>query len=163
MGKIRKCKLSWKPSDSDFLVGYKLYWSTENHVNYGSNSITLGNKTEVNLPDVLIGIVPSDENIIIGISAVDIMGNESDIITISEPYRISTPQAPLDLAMTTLDDYNIIASKKETEERTLDGQDPNAYQKAEKSLVDALRPPSKFVTTEGRIVDSFGGKIHKTS
>lgn len=162
MGKIRKCKLSWKPSESDLMVGYKLYWSNGNQVNYGSNFIKLGNKNEVNLPDVLIGIVPPGETIFLGISAVDKMGNESDIISLSEPYKFSAPPEPADLALATLDDFNITEPKQEAENQPQAIQTRNTQQSDKESQLNALRPAKKFVTTEGRIVDGFGMKPNKT-
>ena len=52
MAKFIKYKLSWKPSDSDQIVDYKLYWSKEDRVSYDSHFIELGNDSEVYLPDI---------------------------------------------------------------------------------------------------------------
>ena len=108
MAKIRKSKLGWKPSDSDQVVGYKLYWSKEDTVNYDCNFIELGDVTEVCLPDVLKDVRLNDEPIMLGITAMDEKGNESDIVTLPEPYQPMAPLGPVDLLLTILDDFNVI-------------------------------------------------------
>ena len=51
MAKIRKCKLSWEASDSENVIGYKLYWSKAAEIGYDSKYIKVGNVTEITLPD----------------------------------------------------------------------------------------------------------------
>lgn len=60
------------------------------------------------MPDILVGIALSSESIYLGISTVDEMGNESDIITLSEPYNFSVPPAPEDFALIGQDDFKIL-------------------------------------------------------
>jgi len=155
MGKIRKCKLSWKPSESDHIVGYRLYWSNENQVDYDSSYIKVGNTNEVELPDVLIDSVPPGATVYLGVSAVDKMGNESDMISLPEPYDFSALPAPMDLALTPLDDYNISLPKKEYEKQMPEESKQETQPASYESQSNGSRPAPKYVTTEGRIVDNF--------
>jgi hypothetical protein len=158
MGKIRKCKLSWKSSESDHIVGYRLYWSNEDKVDYDSAYIKVGNTNEVALPDVLIDSVAPGATIYLGVSAVDKIGNESDMITLAEPYEFSVLPAPMDLTLTAMDDYTITMitmPKKGTEVRSQDQSGPKTQPDQYESQPNGSRPAPKFVTTEGRIVDNF--------
>jgi hypothetical protein len=116
VAKIRKCKLSWNTSDSDHIVGYKLYWSTGNKVSYDSNFIELGKVREVNIPDVLEHVPSIGESIFFGIAAVDKNGNESDITTLAEAFTLTAPPAPVDFFLDTRDDFDIIETIQETDD-----------------------------------------------
>ena len=158
MAKIRKFKLSWKPSESDLVVGYKLYWSTNGPVNYSSNSIKLGKINEVDLPDIVIGLALSGESIHLGISAVDEMGNESDIISLSEPYHFSVPSAPEKFELIGQDDFKIL----EQDENPIQGmENDDAKQNGESIEQDGPRSPIKLAAPEGGNVDDFGLSIKK--
>lgn len=154
MGKIKKSKLSWNPSGSDSNVDYRLYWSDATPVNYNSNFIKLGNVTEVDLPDILDDYEISGESIFLGISAVDKWGNESDIVTLSAPYKLSAPAAPVDLALNPLNYFKITAPKKNAEQ-DIDIQKQAAEKTDQDVQPNNQRPASKFITTEGKIVDDF--------
>lgn len=97
MAKIKKRTLRWNPSPSNQVVGYVLYWSEDDDVDYGSNSVKLGNVTEVVLPDDVKGLDDVDGPVEIGIAAVDEVGNESDLVTLKMPFQFKVPQAPTDL------------------------------------------------------------------
>lgn len=94
MAKIKKRTLRWTASQSPQVVGYKLYWSEGGQVTYDSPSTKLGNATEVVLPDDVEAFTPQSGPIELGITAVDELGNESDIVTVSAPYQFNVPQAP---------------------------------------------------------------------
>lgn len=94
MGKIKKRKLRWTGSESPQVVGYKLYWEEGGKVTYDSSSAILGNVTEVVLPDEVEDFRPENGPIEFGITAVDELGNESDLVTVSAPYQFIVPQAP---------------------------------------------------------------------
>jgi len=108
VAKVRRCKLCWKPSDSDQVIGYRLYWSKGNSVSYDSNFFELGNVTEVYLPDVLKLNPRYDARVALGLTAVDIHGNESDIVTFASPYQTIAPSAPAELLLTTLDEFSVV-------------------------------------------------------
>lgn len=97
MAKIKKRKLCWTASDSPQVVGYKLYWAEGNEkVSYESPSEKLGNVTEIVLPDEVETFVPQNGPVAFGIAAIDELGNESDLITITAPYQFNAPKAPAD-------------------------------------------------------------------
>ena len=161
MGRMKKHKLSWKPSESQLVIGYRLYWSKGTPVNYNSNFIDLGNVNEINLPDIISNNVPLGESINLGISALDESGNESDITILPEPYQLSMPSAPKGLALTTLDDYRIAEMDGKVENPAQEKQKPNAQQADELTRQESRRPETKYVTTKGSIVDDFGYDLRK--
>ena len=107
MAKIRKCKLSWEASDSENVIGYKLYWSKAAEIGYDSKYIKVGNVTEIALPD---DVTLSDGPVMFGVTAIDKDGNESDMTTIPEPYQLHVPKAPVGLSFKPLDDYKLVDS-----------------------------------------------------
>jgi len=105
MGKFRKCKLCWNRSKSKQVVGYRLYWSKDGKPDYGSNYFDLGNVKEVVLPDVLKLNSRYPFRINLGVSAVDIYGNESDILSLPAPYTNEVPLQPTELSLTEIDEF----------------------------------------------------------
>lgn len=105
MAKIKKRKLCWKPSASSQVVGYKLYWSENNVLDYSSNCEMLGNVTEIILPDSVASFKPKAGPITFGVTAVDELGNESDMVLLAAPYQFNVPKAPDDLHLQTLNGY----------------------------------------------------------
>lgn len=95
MAKIKRRKLCWTASDSPQVVGYKLYWAQGNEkLSYESLSEKLGNVTEIVLPDEVETFVPQNGPVAFGITAIDELGNESDLMTITAPYQFNAPKAP---------------------------------------------------------------------
>ena len=113
MAKIKRLKLSWKPSASEQIVGYKLYWSKDDTINYDSDFIELGNVCEVIIPDVFKYPPPQNISLRLGISAFDIAGSESDIVILTENYQVTVPKAPSDLFLSRLEDFAVIESREE--------------------------------------------------
>jgi hypothetical protein len=109
MAKIKKRKLKWSTSSSSQVVGYKLYWSENGAVNYDSKCVTLGNVTEIVLPDDVDSFMPGGGPVEFAITAVDELGNESDMITLKAPYQFNVPKAPEDLYLQKLDDFSTIS------------------------------------------------------
>lgn len=107
MAKIRKCKLSWEASPSERVVGYKLYWSKGPEVSYDSKSLKIGNVTEIILPD---DVTLSGGPVMFGITAVDRDGNESDMVTIAEPYQLHVPEAPAGISIQLSDDFKLVTT-----------------------------------------------------
>ncbi len=106
MAKLKKRKLRWYTSSSPQVIGYKLYWSEEGDVNYDSNHALLGNVTEIILPDDVDSFKPGDGQIEFGITSIDELGNESDMITLKAPYQFSVPKAPQDLKMEKIEQFH---------------------------------------------------------
>lgn len=111
MAKIKKRRLRWTASDSAQVVGYKLYWSENGEVNYDSKSVTLGNITEIVLPDDVDSFIPVGGPIVFAITALDEIGNESDMTTLVVPYQFNVPKAPDDLYLQKLDDFGITSHR----------------------------------------------------
>jgi hypothetical protein len=106
MSKMKKRRLSWVASNSSQVISYKLYWTEEGGVDYTSQSADLGNITSVVLPDDVADFSPGNGPVEFGITAIDELGNESDMVTLFAPYQFSVPEAPTDLVMEALDDFN---------------------------------------------------------
>ena len=105
MAKIRKCKLSWEASTSEHVIGYKLYWSKGTEVDYDSKYLKLGNVTEIALPD---DVTLSGGPVMFGVTAIDRDGNESDLVTLAEPYQLSVPEAPVALSVMPSDEFRLV-------------------------------------------------------
>jgi len=106
MAKLKKRKLRWQASSSPQVIGYKLYWAERGDVNYNSNQALLGNVTEIVLPDAVDAFKPGDGQIEFGLTSVDELGNESDMITLKAPYQFSVPKAPQNLEMEKLEQFH---------------------------------------------------------
>lgn len=109
MAKIHKYELSWKPSESQNITGYKIYWSKSETVNYDSKYIDVGNVTSITLPD---DITFSDSAVMFGVTAIDKDGNESDITTFGKPYQFHVPKSAKELSLRPLEDFSIIDTIK---------------------------------------------------
>lgn len=113
MAKIKKRRLKWTASESAQVVGYKLYWSEGSEVNYDSHCADLGNITEIILPDDVDSFMPNGGSVVFAITAVDEIGNESDMTTLMAPYQFNVPRAPDDLYLQKLDDFGITTNQDE--------------------------------------------------
>ena len=120
MAKIKRRKLKWIASDSAQVVGYKLYWSENGKVHYDSKCVRLGNVTEIVLPDDVNSFRPHGGSIEFGITAIDELGNESDMTTLKAPYQFRVPEAPGDLYLRKLDDFSITGSNRDHEDERVD-------------------------------------------
>ncbi len=117
MAKIKRRKLKWIASDSSQVVGYKLYWSENGAVHYDSQCAMLGNITEIILPDDVNSFTPNGDPIEFGVTALDELGNESDMITLKAPYQFNVPKAPEDLYLQKLDDFCITRRPNDEDDR----------------------------------------------
>lgn len=107
MAKMKKRKLCWKASESQQVVGYRLYWSEGGEVSYDSPFAALGNVTEVILPDDVNGFSHNGSPIEFGVAAVDELGNESDLATFKASYQFNIPLAPEGMWIENLDGFHI--------------------------------------------------------
>jgi hypothetical protein len=119
VAKIKKRILHWKASESPQVVGYKIYWSEGDKVDYESPAANLGNVTQVLLPDDIAGFSPSKGPVEFGITAVDQQGNESDMITFAAAHQFNVPQAPQDVCMEAIDEYHATAAVPKEESVSL--------------------------------------------
>lgn len=102
MAKIVKRTISFSPSGAPDLIGYKLYWSTDTPVDYTSANADIGNKTTIIIPDDVSNFPLVEAQVNIGITAIDDMGNESDMATTTAPFDFDAPDAPTNLVVGTL-------------------------------------------------------------
>jgi hypothetical protein len=94
VGRIRKKRIRWEPSGAKETTGYKLYWSKDEPVNFGSASAYLGNVTEVILPDGVPSFPLVAGEVNLGITAIDSAGNESAMIEITARLNFMIPEPP---------------------------------------------------------------------
>lgn len=106
MAKLKKRILRWQASSSPQIIGYKLYWSDSGDLNYDSNQAILGNVTEIVLPDDVDSFKPNGGPVELGISSIDELGNESDMIKLMAPYQFSVPEAPRNLRIEKLEQFH---------------------------------------------------------
>ena len=99
MGKIRKRRICWEPSMSDDVVKYRLYWSEDGVVDYSSNSVDVGNVTEVVIPDDIPTFPRVKGDVALGIAAVNDAGNESDMTKMTAKINFLVPDAPTNLVV----------------------------------------------------------------
>jgi hypothetical protein len=107
MAKVKKRRLRWEPSASSNVIGYKLYWAEEGAVNYDSPCAMIGNVTEVVLPEQVPSFPIVKGAVELGITAINEIGNESDMMTFPAPFQFSVPDAPPRLRLEALKEYHI--------------------------------------------------------
>jgi hypothetical protein len=77
-----------------------------------------------------------------GITALDELGNESDMITLKAPYQFNVPKAPEDLYMQKLDDFCITRQPDDEDDRVdyyiTSHQDDESDEKEPVILVEAV-------------------------
>jgi len=158
MAKIKKRKLIWKPSNSAQVVGYKLYWSEGGNVDYQSACAKLGNVNEVVLPDDIEGFDKVKGPVELGISAVDELGNESDLVILKTPYQFNVPQAPSELWMETLQQYHTTGKASEAsheQETSIRLVETNATLKPDTSNASD-QPPAMAASPDGSVTGVGG-------
>lgn len=100
MAKIVSKIISFTPSNSPDIAGYRLYYTPEaDTLDYNSLFIDLGVRvSNINLAtfDAMIGL---DGVYQIGVCAYDEVGNESDFLTGIVPLDFTAPSAPSDLVI----------------------------------------------------------------
>lgn len=101
MAKIKDVTLSFPPSESPDIVGYKLFIETvPAEITHDSPSYDLGNNTSILLNTVLENI---DGVFNIGVAAVDDVGNESDFSLMNDvPLDFVPPVPPGALTITSV-------------------------------------------------------------
>lgn len=92
MGKVRSKRVRWEPSAE--AAKYRLYWSVQGPVGYESDFVEIENKTLVVLPDEIPSFPKIAGEIELGITAVSVGENESDMITVKVYLDFTVPEAP---------------------------------------------------------------------
>jgi len=97
MGKIRKKRIRWEPSMSGDVEKYRLYWSEDGMVGYGSKYVDVGKTTEVVIPDDVPSLPMVKANLVFGVTALTEAGNESDMAKMTAEVDFVVPDAPSNL------------------------------------------------------------------
>lgn len=101
MSKVKDHTITWTKSTSVDVVGYKVYYVPETEtLNYASPNVEVGDVDTVGIPVDLPDFPLIDGIYKIGLSAVDDVGNESDIIEKTVPFDLVAPDAPTNLEVT---------------------------------------------------------------
>lgn len=101
MAKIKPKTISWNPSESDDVAGYRVYHKPAdgNPFDYGDPFVETP-ANEITAPDDFPeGAFSAETEYLIGVSAVDDMGNESDIAEVSSPFDFIPPEPPTGLSV----------------------------------------------------------------
>ena len=99
MAKVKGLTLSFPPSGSPDVVGYKMYIEeSPNTVSYDSQSFDLGNNTTVDISS-LAGMTTMDGVYNVGVTALDDAGNESSMSIANDiPLDFAAPNPPGELS-----------------------------------------------------------------
>ena len=102
MAKIIKKRIRWNASVAPDVVNYRVYWNAETSPDYESQfSEFPATATEAFIPDDFPSFTVSTEgDYVFGISAVDDVGNESDMaMSAAIPLDFNPPEAPTDIVV----------------------------------------------------------------
>ena len=99
VGKVKKKRPSWDRSLSDKVTRYRVYWSKEGGIDYGSHHVEVGNVAQITLPDDIPSFPLVAGEIELGISAISEAGNESEITKISVSIDFTVPESPKNLRL----------------------------------------------------------------
>lgn len=105
MAKIKKRTISWGASTATDVTGYKLYWAVgaNANVDYLSSFADVGNKVSIVIPDDVPTFPLVDNQMSLGVTAYDDIGNESDMTVVKNvPFDFVAPDAPTNLVVGTL-------------------------------------------------------------
>jgi len=136
MAKMKKRKFRWEASNSSQIVGYKLYWSEWGGVDYNSKCAELGNVSAVVLPDDVAAFTPANGPVEFGLTAIDELGNESDMAIVYAPYQFSVPEAPGNLVIETIQEFHVHHNTDADSDESAD-QDENITEFPQKRLKTA--------------------------
>jgi hypothetical protein len=98
-GRARRKKVSWQPSTSPNVSGYRLYWAIGGQVDYDSPYIEVDDTTEVTLPDDIPSLFQQTGDIQLGVTAISQAGNESDMTKLNAFIDFRIPGPPQDFEM----------------------------------------------------------------
>ena len=91
----KRARIHWKPSKSQQVVGYKLYWAVGGSVDYHADFTEIGNVNEVILPDDIPSFSVFPMNTEIGVTAVDQNGSESDMTKCTVIFKFHSKEGEI--------------------------------------------------------------------
>ena len=77
---MKRKRIHWDPSPSPEVVCYRLYWAYEGEVGYDSDFMDIRHQREIILPDEVPSLQHAEGRIALGITALGLEGNESDLV-----------------------------------------------------------------------------------
>jgi hypothetical protein len=100
--RVRRRKISWDPSPSPDVIGYRVYWAVNESVSYESDFVDVGQVTAIVLPDDVPFFRRLTGQVEIGVTTVSRSGNESDMGIVEAFFDFTRPGMPLHLRIETL-------------------------------------------------------------
>ena len=100
--KVVKKRISWDAGTTADIVAHRIYVEKDPTVpTYSSVYVDISMpQTYITVPDDFpAGTFDEDVVYIVGVSSVDDVGNESDIITVSSPFDFVAPDAPTNIVI----------------------------------------------------------------
>jgi len=103
MAKIVKRKISWDNSTAPDVTAYRFYWTpSDTPVDYNAPHVEVSTP-QVIIPDDVPSLVNIDETLNIGVTALDELGNESDMTVVNNvPFDFAAPPAPTNVVVETV-------------------------------------------------------------
>ncbi|MBN2033830.1 MAG: hypothetical protein JW836_11180 [Deltaproteobacteria bacterium] len=95
--RMKRRRVSWNPSLSPDVVGYRIYWAVNKSVSYDADFSNVGCTTSLILPDDVPHFPLTVGRVEIGITALNRSGNESDMTIVAAFIDFSRPDVPLNL------------------------------------------------------------------
>jgi hypothetical protein len=105
MAKTIKRRIRWNASNSLDVLSHKVYWVVGGgEIDYASTNFREfpSNVTQAIIPDDIPELGGVDDDVTIGVTAVDDIGNESDITAVTVPLDFLAPSAPTGLVVETI-------------------------------------------------------------
>ena len=107
MSKVKKKKIRWTPAGDSDIVAHRVFVAHEgDEIDTARNiyvEVPIGDEQSVILPDDFPpGTFADEGNYIVGICAVDDVGNEGDLALVASPFDFIAPGAPTDLIVENL-------------------------------------------------------------
>ncbi len=101
MSKVKTKTISWEPSTSSDVTKYRVRWKLNDGTSFGYNAefIETSNLSVRAPDDFPEGNFTEEDEYLIGVSAVDDQGNESDIQEITAPFDFVPPNPPTGLSV----------------------------------------------------------------
>lgn len=101
MARIKPKTISWNPSESQDVVAYRVYAKPDDGALFGYDA------QHIETAEVIIyapddfpeGTFETEGDYLIGVSAVDDAGNESDITEVAHPFDLNPPKPVTGLAV----------------------------------------------------------------
>jgi hypothetical protein len=101
MARVEPKTISWNPSESSDVEKYRVYYKADDSSSFQyTDPYIETTETQVTAPDDFPdGTFSQEGDYLIGVSALDAMGNESDITEVVHPFDLVPPMAPTGLSV----------------------------------------------------------------